>query len=366
MKKFLLLVLTLMVMAPAASLFADHAKLMPENVGRVYIAPTYGSQTNVFNDDGDRKWAGNVPGQAVYEMWNIGLALEHGVTSWMTAALQWTPGYNIHSKVNRGGGEEATDLQDMGDLFVGAKIQLVGNTALLIPTDSIRFALAPGVKVPLTKGPDFTKESKKSATSDDYTVNKIDKHVLAAGWRAYFDYIFTKEFFINFYNETIFYVQKGKFKNMGFAAGSLVNNETAVDLKYGDVDYKYQLTFEIEPNYTWEFTPKTTIEFGLPISYVQTPAADVDLSSGNNFNYANWGMMPQAQVAGMMQLMGAAGTITGAKTAKVVTVKPTIGIFFMDWALPIEFKVGYFMPVWGKNANATNTFSSQIRVYYKI
>ena len=357
MKKFLFFVLAVMLIGSVTSLYADHAKLMPENVGRVYIAPTYASQTQYFNKDGDRKFAERVitsgSPQPVYEMWNIGLAVEHGVTSWMTAALQWTPGYNIHSKVGTFG--EATDLNDMGDLFVGAKIQLVGNTALLAPSEDIRFAFAPGIKVPLTKI-DFSKEVSKANTppagSDDFTINKIDKHVLAAGWRLYFDYLFTKEFFVNFYNETIFYVQKAKAKNHSFGAATALASGSAAGLSIGDVDYKYQLTFEVEPNYTMEFTPKTTIEFGLPISYVLNPAPEFGDISDN--------------IGGAV----AAGTKVAMKetnpSSKVITVKPTIGIFFMDWALPIEFKIGYFMPVWGKNANATNTFSSQIRVYYKI
>ena len=341
MKKILLLVAAIMVIGPATTLFADHAKLMPENVGRVYLAPIYTSTSNVFNDDGDRK--GTTLGM---EMWNVGFAWEHGVLSWMTAAIQWTPGYTVHSKVASLG--EATNVNDMGDVFVGAKIQVVGSTAL-VASDDMRIGIAPGLKVPLTKV-DFKKEAEKFAGgNNDFTANRVDKHVLAAGGRLYFDYLFTKEFFVNFYNETIIYVQKGKLKNHDLIAGGAVLFGAADS----DVDYKYQLTFEIEPNYTLEFAPKTTIEFGLPISYVVNPAPD--------FNYS------VADKAIIDVVGGVAGmSLSGTKKSEVVTVKPTVGLFFMYWPLPIEFKFAYFMPVWGKNANASNTMSAQVRVYYKI
>ena len=180
----------------------------------------------------------------------------------MAAALQWTPGYNAWSNVNR---TEGANADDIADLFIGAKIQLIGNTALLAPSEDICIAIAPGIKVHLTDGPDFGKEFLKYARNmpagtpgipiaagerNEFTASKADKHAFAAGGRLYFDYIFTKEFFINFYNETIIYLQTKKLKNHDLPSGHYLMG-TGEDC---DVGYKYQLTFEIEPNYTMQFT----------------------------------------------------------------------------------------------------------------
>jgi len=55
-----------------------------------------------------------------------------------------------------------------------------------------------------------------------------------------------------------------------------------------------------------------------------------------------------------------------AKKSQLIRVRPTVGLFFMDWAVPIEFKIGYFLPVWGKSTTKNDTINAQIRVYYKI
>ena len=352
MKKFLFLVLALLLMGSFTGLFAEHARVMPTDVGRVYFAPSYIWGNKSFDDDAEKHKTGTP-----LKFFNMGLALEHGVNSWLTAALQWTPGYNLYSKIDRPTVGDA-DAKDMGDLFVGAKTQLIGPKALLVQSDQMRFAIAPGLKVPLTSGPDFEKEFNKIGANDDYTAAKLDKHVIGAGWRLYYDYLFTKEFYINFYNQTIFYPMKGKFKHSDLGAiGALrgVNAPAAYNgaVRAGDVDYKYDIVFEVEPNYTFEIAPKTTFEFGLPINYTANPAAEYEFSSS------------------------AAGGVEAAKTnvkdnasngkkTQIITVKPTIGVFFTDWAVPIEIKLGYFVPVWGKNTKANNTINSQIRVYYKI
>ncbi|MCL1865139.1 MAG: hypothetical protein FWF73_04935 [Spirochaetes bacterium] len=282
MKKFLFLVFALLLMGSFTGLFADHAKMLPENVGRVYIAPSYIWGDKSFDKDGEKVSSSD------RTMFNLGLALEHGILSWMTAALQWTPGYNVSSEIDTKSAlfAKKADAKDMGDLFIGAKMQLVGPKAPLVQTEDMRFAFAPGIKVPLTKGPDFEKELKKGGAGDDFTAAKIDKHVFAAGWRAYFDYLFTKEFFVNLYNETIFYVQKGKFKNsdLTMMGAWMVANGTAMGMssgaqsvKAGDVNYGYDLTFEIEANYTMELAPKTTLELQLPITYTETAALNTSL-----------------------------------------------------------------------------------------
>ena len=336
MKKFLMFLLAFQLMGYASNLFADHARVMPKNVGRVYFAPSYQWGDKAFDNDASRASAGRP-----IEMFNLGIVLEHGVTTWVTAALQWAPGQNFYSDIGGFSAPGSSDLKDMGDLFAGAKMQIVGPVAP-IKSENIRFSFAPGVKIPLTPSTDFTKEYTKMVSGEDFTVSKIDKHVLGPGWRLYFDYLFTKEFFVNFYNETIFYPGKGSLKNYDLAAGGIINNMGGS----GDVSYGYDFTFEAEPNYTFKLSSSTDLELALPINYKTTPAPEFELFGG---------------AVGALSVLE-----NGAKKSQILTVRPTVGIFFKGWALPTEFRLGYFAPAWGKNTNANNTISAQIRIYYRI
>ena len=336
MKKFhFFVVIFLLTGGATTGLFADHAKVLPKNVGRLYFTPTYQWGNKAFDNDGSRGSTGRP-----IEMFNLGLALEHGVTNWVTAALQWTPGSNIFSDVAFGTPASA-GLKDMGDLFAGAKIQIIGAQAP-VRSEVTRFAFAVGFKAPLTSGPDFTKEYVKMATGEDFTVSKIDKHALGAAWRLYYDYLFTKKFYLNFYNETVIYIKKGDLKNYDLTAGGIINSLGGG----GNVNYGYDLTFEVDPDYTFEIAPNTDLEIHLPINYKTTPKPEFDLYGG------------------------AAGAIaaleSGAFDSRILTARPTVGIFFKRWALPIEFKLSYYAPVWGKNTNANNTINAQIRIYYRI
>jgi len=336
MKRFLFFVFMFLLTGGATTgLFADHAKVLPKNVGRFYFAPTYQWGNKAFDGEGSRKST-----EQSIEMFNIGLALEHGVTNWVTAALQWTPGNNIFSDIALGTPVSA-DLNDMGDLFVGAKIQIIGAQAP-VRSEVKRFAFAVGFKAPLTSGPDFTKEYVKMTTGEDFTASKIDKHALGAAWRLYYDHLFTKKFYLNLYNETVVYIKKGDLKNYDMTAGGIINNLGGG----GKVNYGYDLTFEVDPNYTFEIAPKTDLEIHLPVNYKTTPTPEFDLYGG---------------AAGVIDVLE-----TGATNSRILTARPTVGIFFKGWALPIEFKLSYFAPVRGKNTNANNTINAQIRIYYKI
>ena len=336
MKRFLFFAFMFMLTGGATTgLFADHAKVLPKNVGRLYFAPTYQWGSKAFDNDGSRE----SPGQSI-EMFNLGLALEHGVTNWVTAALQWTPGDNIFSDIARGT-PTSLDLNDMGDLFAGAKIQIIGAQAP-VRSEVTRFAFAVGFKTPLTSGPDFTKEYVKMATGEDFTASKIDKHALGAAWRLYYDYLFTRNFYLNLYNETVIYIKKGDLKNYDMTAGGIINGLGGG----GKVNYGYDLTFEVDPNYTFRITPATDLEIHFPVNYRAAPKPEFDLYGG---------------AAGRIADLEA-----GATDSRILTARPTAGIFFKGWALPIEFKLSYFAPVWGKNTNANNTINAQIRIYYRI
>jgi hypothetical protein len=124
MKKFFLSGLALLLLVSA--LFADDAKVMPKRVGRFYIAPSFVFGEKSFDEDGDR-----VDSDAV-KIFNLGAALEYGITSWITAAIQWAPGINLYSDIDvtlQQNPNASARMFDVGDLFVGAKMQIIGTEA---------------------------------------------------------------------------------------------------------------------------------------------------------------------------------------------------------------------------------------------
>ncbi|MDR0402200.1 MAG: hypothetical protein LBH35_01270, partial [Treponema sp.] len=206
MKKVVFFALALILASGAV--FGDDAKAMPKMVGRLWIAPTFAFAPGAYDTDGDYNTYGSGDGEL--KMFNLGFALEYGIIDWITAAIQWAPGVTVWSEVDNAQLKtfgSSVNVNGVADLFVGAKIQIAGEKAPL-KTDRVRLALGPGVKIPLP-GQDFADQVVNAGTGDAVTAANVDKHVFGLGARVYFDYIFNEHFFINLYNETIFYPVKG-------------------------------------------------------------------------------------------------------------------------------------------------------------
>ena len=361
MKKVLIFCMAFLLLVPA--LFADDAKVMPVRVGRLYLAPSFIFGDQAFDNKGNLKSANSL------SMFNLGVVLEYGVISWISAAIQWAPGINIWSEVDAGLPVD-TVINDMGDLFVGAKIQVMGSQAP-IRTDDYRLAFAPGIKIPMP-GPDF----KKEMDEDPMTVAKIDNHVLGLGLRTYFDYIINDKFFINFYNEIIYYPMPGKIKNhspqaygatLGMDSGNANVNEMAPGtgnlFDYSNkVDYGYDLTFEVEGVYSHNIAENTPLSLSLALNYQTSPGAKFDYSYNKNHPIL------QHPVAGpqFQEGIDSVNAILDSKQSQLITIKPSVSLFFMDWGLPTEFKLTYFAPVWGMNEGANHTINFQVRAYFRI
>jgi hypothetical protein len=305
--------------------FAEDAKTMPARMGRFYLAPSFSFANQTFDKDGDRQ--DTTDGKGAVKMFNLGLAVEYGIINWITGAIQWAPGWNAWSDVDRVFGPFSKDanLKGFGDIFVGAKIQIIGADAP-VKNSTVRLALGPGVKIPLP-GPDFVEEyAKVSPTNDEaVTVAKIDKHVFGFGARTYFDYIINDMFSINAYNEFIYYPIKAKGKNHGLG--------TPADAK---VAYGFDLTFEVEPHFDKAFGNGILFHAGLPVNYKMTPDVKIE------------------------------GTAQPDSATHALALKPNASIFLTQLPLPLQFQLTYTAPLWGKSTNATNTLVLQIRAYFKI
>ncbi|MDR2552274.1 MAG: hypothetical protein LBD31_03790 [Treponema sp.] len=389
MKKLLTFVLVAAVLGGAA--FADDAKVMPKMVGRVYLAPTFSFAPGGYDKDGsyEKYDDGSV------KLFNLGLAVEYGVIDWITAAVQWAPGWtpwSDTSAVTAPLGFDDSNVNGVADLFVGAKIQFLGPKAPLV-TETFRAAIAPGVIIPLP-GPDFPAEFKEAAQGNKATLSSMDNHVFATGARLYFDWQINDKFFINLYNETLVYpVKKDLNKDsptLAVIKGQLLQNastfatiidaaitsgggtspgvpvltpavENAINAVDGEVNYKYKLTFEIEPVFTLPLGEGISLSAGLPVNYTFTPAPDYTVT----VKAVNVG---GTDIPGTQEMLEGyvLPSFSEGDPSHALSLKPNVSVFLTSTPLPLEFKVQYEIPLWGKNTMARHNLTLQIKAYFAL
>lgn len=325
MKKLALLLLALAIVAP---LFADDAKVLPAGVLRTTISAAYNSFDEVYDSDGEAQDAGFEA-----SIFNVGGAVEFGATEQITVAVQWAPGYNVSSSFSEDPiGLAANDKANYNgplDLFIGAKTQILGPNGF-VPNDMMRFAAAAGVTVPL-KETDWEEEFDNYSAGDDYNLGSGSKEVLGVGFRLYYDYIVNKMFFINLYNETIFYPET-ETSNQDTALSQALSAQPIEDVK---VAYGYKATFELEPNFTYPVNETLDITGTLQATYTMSPNIEVE------------------------------GEEVEDTESNFFKLTPNVSAF-MKAPLPLEFKAGYSIPVSGLNTQVASTFIFQLKSYLKF
>jgi hypothetical protein len=304
--------------------FAEDAKVMPARMGRVYLAPSFSFANKAWDKDSEKQ--DSTDGKGAIKMFNLGFAVEYGIIDWITGAIQWAPGWNVWSDVDIAGSD--ANLKGVGDIFLGAKIQIIGTDAP-VKNESFRLALGPGVKIPLP-GPDFTEEAANAGANQSFTAGKIDRHTFGFGARTYFDYVINEMFSVNAYNEFIYYPLKVKAKKDSL---DILRAGIAPD---ADVAYGFDLTFELEPHFDKSLGKGILFHAGLPVNYKFQPDIKVD------------------------------GNKSDDTKTQALSLKPNASIFLTQLPLPLQFQFAYTVPLWGQNANATNSMVLQIRAYFKI
>lgn len=311
--------------------FADDALVMPAHVGRLYMTNTYAFANGSYDKDG--KYTDYASGDGAFKAYNMGFALEYGVTEWITGAVQWAPGWNVWSDMDQklpipptysSYSSSKVNINGVYDIFVGAKLQIVGEKAP-VQNSMFRLAVAPGVKIPLP-ATNMSDQYTNLTKGDPVTLINLDSHVFALGGRGYFDYIINKMFFANLYSEFIYYPVEGDYKN-----DSPLNYASTSKIAYG-----YKLTLEAEPHFETLIKEGLKVGAGLPITYVTTPNYKVD------------------------------GTEQSDTATAVLNVGPNASVFFLSSIVPVELKLGYTFPVYGKKTPATNSLTLQAKVYFKL
>ncbi|HOX31951.1 MAG TPA: hypothetical protein PLB91_06440 [Spirochaetales bacterium] len=320
MKKALVL-LSVFIAALALPLFANDALVMPKGVFRTYITAAYASGDQAFDDDGEKQDKG-----VTIKALNLGTALEFGINEWITGGIQWAPGYNVSSSYEPDGYPSAAPAMDINGAFdvkVGAKVQIVGPEAP-VQNDQIRFAVTPGVKIPLG-GADFEEEATNYIKGDDITVSDPAKHAFAVGAQVAADYVVNEMFYLNVYCEFMKYFEK---KDV-YTSAMTVASPGKVDVAYG-----YDLTLELEPHFGMPLGPG---QFGasLPVTYEKSPETEYN-GTGNDLD------------------------------SYTLSIGPNVSYLFKAGPIPLETKLGYTLPLAGKNADILPTAVFQLKVYFQF
>lgn len=303
----------------AIPVFADDANVLPQGVLRTTIAPSMTTINSSFDADGERQDIDEI------SVTTLSLALEYGVTDWLTAGLQWAPGYIVSGSVD-GAANERVDLSGANDLFVGAKIQLLGTNGLS-RSDSMRFAITPGVKIPTSSYDAQEQRDNLVGGEKDFNVGRTDRGAWGFGARTAFDLLLTDSLYINLFNQTSVFLET----NQDYG----VNTTTFAPIKDVDVKYGTELVFEAEANYTMHMANGIRTSFGLPVRYTSVGETEVD---GTGLDDERWS----------------------------VSVGPSVSVFFTQWALPMEFQLGYSTVVAGENSRAPNTISLQVKNFLRL
>jgi len=335
MKKIML---GLCLAALVLPLFADDALVMPSHVIRTYLVGVYANIAKAYDNDGKKQDLPN--GIDSIKVFNLGAAVEYGVNDWVTGAVQWVPGYNISSKIDGTGMDKAT-LADSADLFVGAKLQIVGPKAP-VQNDSVRLAFAPGIKIPLSK-PDYEKEAENAGKGDNFLIQSADKHLFGIGGRGFFDYVVNEMVFLNLYTQLIYY--PASIKAVDY---SLTGYKTVAGYRAGYHDASYDPSFKLGYDFTLEFEPhfnkmlNDSIEFeaGLPFTYTASPALSVSDDTYDVYADQN--------------------------PSHLLTMGPNVSLFFQKTFIPLELELGYTFPLLGKNDNASNLLLLELKAYAKL
>ncbi len=356
MKKVLALLLLAAIVAPA---FADDALMLPQSVWRFRVIPSFTTHSQAYDEDGKLD---DIGAYDSVQIWNLSMALEYGVNDWITAAMQWTPGWRFASSFSGAvdapnqllsAGVQAnpllTDPQKAGiiaglpdneklnstglnDLFVGAKVQIVGEEAPVV-NSAHRFALATGALVPLSTY-DAVAEAENYIDEKEYQPERVDNDALGIGARLYYDFVVNDSFFINYYNEFIYYTPR-KLESFGLtvdpATGQAI--EDVEKLKY---EYGYDLTFQVEPQYATMIGSGLELGASLPFTFVTSPKDKIE-----------------------------GDTVDNSDSYKF-SIDPSVNLFAQSLPWPIDFELTYSIPVAGKNTTADHTVALQIKNYLKF
>ena len=233
---------------------------------------------------------------------------------------------------------------------MGVKAQVVGEEGY-IPNEQIRFAVSPGVTIPLQKY-DAKSELENALDGKEFAVTSFDNEALGLGGRLSMDYIVNNDFYVNLYSQIIYnlsvdknldatsassvYEETYKAAMMGGASQSEAKS-TAMKAASDDYEYEYGIDFlvEVDPHYEMMVSEKDSVKVNLPVRYTA---------------------VPEVKVEGEKQV----------DSGYLLSMAPQVAFFSASGMMPWEVSLDYSLPLAGKNANKTSSVTLQIKLYGKI
>jgi hypothetical protein len=279
----------------------------------------------VYTINGD--FNGYNSGDGNWTFLNVGLALELGLSDWITAGVQWAPGVNVWSQTDFKMAPPLNIDFTKGtinvpyDPLIGVKFQLIGPKAPFVSREA-RFVLAPGIKVPLP-APDLAKEYQNWSAGKSFFMGDPDLRAFAYGVALYADVVLHEFAFLNLY-----------FQHLQFASNKR-NAFNAVDVK-STYDQLYLDTIELEPH------------FRMPLGSAMKIGASLPL---------------RALVKADYSLEGAIQPNTGYF---LMGFGPKLILLLTDTPVPLEFKLGFEFPIMGMNTASQRMLTLQVRPLLKV
>ena len=102
-----------------------------------------------------------------------------------------------------------------------------------------------------------------------------------------------------------------------------------------EIEYGYDLTLEVEPHFEKMIADGFRLGIGVPATLTMSPETKEDGTGQDDESY-------------------------------LLTVGPNVSLFLMNFFIPTELKVGYTLPLLGKNDDALNTIVFQVKTYMKF
>ncbi|MDR1932300.1 MAG: hypothetical protein LBQ57_05675 [Spirochaetales bacterium] len=289
--KMLSVFMLMILLAAAGAVHGEDSALLPEKTLRLSLAPSFGFQVQEWDDEGK------------VTLFNTGLAIEYGVTGWLTAQALWIPGINVWSglKTDLPANADKPKFGLLMDPFLGFKAGIMGAEALIVRND-MRLSLAAGVKAPM------------AATEE----REGDRHLWGSSIRAYYDYIITPVYYLNTYLEAVYYPDQWS-DNPAYTSRTV----------YHPLD----ITLELENRFRYPVDDTLTLQWGLPLTCGVAPWI--------NRNTGGKGMESQYSFSAGAFFM----------------------VSFVKTAVPFDLSLRYSAPFAGRNEQPVHRLTLMGRVY---
>ena len=400
MKKLLFVMLALALAAPA---FAGDALVLPGGVGRVYVVPVYGMDGGSWVGSDYQKIEDN--DFTLERLFNLGGAIEYGITDAISFGIQWAPGINLIAPLNSEDNRDALGAVDidgtgpapnlntlgydgealalvadgtyvstatredvtaegLSPLAIGAEIQIVGPQGFVkADPEVVRVSLTPGMEVPFPE-PDWKAQGKSYNDGDEY----VDPLVYAAGlsprWAVGgqfdFDVVPHELFYFNLgfeykyrfprtFDTTAFYEEANIFVTSG-AAGENVSGSSVKSVKYNARSFN-EITVDFEPDFSIPLNGPLSVNVSVPTTMAISTAFDVDAEY-------------EADTTSFGTVEGKAKPADEGETGYLLTMGPSVNLFFTGLPVPVQLVGTWNFPISGVNAAQRQTGVLEARVYF--